>query len=169
MKEYSQDEIEHLITCPKEVFEPPRKDMKRVRGYRRNDMKLRSTDGDHEFAVFMRINDKFPENFSIGLMYFPIGERGSICLLRFNGPHGDFISEDDSPNTHFLHHIHKADSDNISAGLRGERGAVKTKDYGSYDEALENFLQTTNIMNRMDWFPDFREQRFHFGNQDDEK
>lgn len=169
MKEYSQEEIERLITCPKEIFDPPRKDMKRVRGYRRNDMKLRSTKGEHEFAVFMRINDKFQENFSIGLMYFPTGERGSVCLLRFNGPHGDFISEDDSPKTHFLPHIHKADSDNISAGLRGERGAIKTEDYASYDEALQKFIQTINIINVMDYFPDYREPRFHFGIQDDAK
>ena len=44
-------------------------------------MRLRSQSDDREFSVFMRINEAFQENFSIGLEYSPSDERGSFCLL----------------------------------------------------------------------------------------
>ena len=91
MKQYTQNELDDLISCEKEIYDPPKQDMREERGSRRNNMGLRSLDGSREFSVFMRINEDFPENFSIGLEYHPQEERGSICLLRCNGPHGDFF------------------------------------------------------------------------------
>lgn len=61
MKKYSQEEIEGLIKCKKRVTDPPRKEMKAERGSLRNDIQLESLDGKIGFAVFMRINERFPE------------------------------------------------------------------------------------------------------------
>ena len=100
MKNYSQGEIDGLITCKKRITDPPRKEMKADRGSLRNDMQLESLDGKMEFAVFMRINERFPENFSIGLNFIPRDEPGSFCLLRYNGPHGEHVNtpiEEDHP------------------------------------------------------------------------
>ncbi len=78
MTTYSQQDIERLISCAKVISDPPRKEMRVERGSRRNDMRLRSQEGELEFSVFMRVNDDFPENFSIGLEY-----RAARCAQQY--------------------------------------------------------------------------------------
>lgn len=92
VKKYSQGDLDELIACPKRIIEPPRKEMKSERGSLRNDMQLESLDGKFGFAVFMRINERFPENFSVGLNVVPKNEPGSFCVLRYNGPHGEHVN-----------------------------------------------------------------------------
>lgn len=153
MKKYSQEEIEELIACPKKIAEPPRKEMKAERGSLRNDMELESLDGTMGFSVFMRINEGFPENFSIGLNFVPRDEPGSFCLLRYNGPHGEHVNmplEDEHP--HFGYHIHKAKAEFIDEGMLPEKYAEITKTYASYEEALYHFLKTTNIQDVEQYF-----------------
>ena len=155
MTTHSQQDIEHLISCAKVICDPPRKEMRVERGSRRNDMRLRSQEGDLEFSVFMRINDDFPENFSIGLEYRAPDERSSICLLRCNGPHGEFVGGPES--AHFLHHIHKAKPGNLEARLKAERGGERTDAYDSYLEALRYFLKVVNVTNADEFFPNLRQ------------
>lgn len=157
MKTYSQEEIDNLIVCPKVITEPPRKEMRLERGSRRDNMALRSTDGDLEFSVFIRINEDFPENFSIGLNYSPQDERGTICLLRCNGPHGNFLGSLAFPASHFSCHVHRAKADNIEAGLRAERGGKLVEGYASYRDALAFFLRETNVINATEYFPELNQ------------
>jgi len=49
-----KDEIDQLIQCPKNITDPPKKEMQLIDGNWRNDMKLQSVDGEHDFSVFMR-------------------------------------------------------------------------------------------------------------------
>jgi hypothetical protein len=153
LREYSKEEIERLIGMPKQIVEAPKKKWRSESGSRRNDMTLRSEDGGLEFAVFMRINEKFAENFSIGLEYLPKDEPGRFCLLRCNGPHGLFIGGPDLPS-HFLYHVHKAKPENIKEGRRPEWGGEAVKDYASFEEALGYFLKRINAANADEHFPD---------------
>lgn len=162
MKVLSQAEIEQLIGCPKEISEPPKKEMRLEKGSLRNNMRLRSTVGEMEFTVFMRVNEDFHEDFSIGLDYHPADERGSTCLLRCNGPHGEFLGNPELPHTHFHFHIHKAKFQNMEAGLRAERGGEKTEAYASYEQALQYFLQVINVTNADKFFPDRRQLALAF-------
>lgn len=153
MKKYSQEEIEGLITCKKRITDPPRKEMKADRGSLRNDIQLESLDGKMGFSVFMRINERFPENFSIGLNFIPRDEPGSFCLLRYNGPHGE---HDNTPieegHPHFGYHIHSAKAALIEAGILPERYAEITGTYASYKEALFQFLKIINIQDAEQYF-----------------
>lgn len=158
MKRYSQEEIEKLIACAKQIVDPPRKEMKADRGSLRNDMQLETIDGAIGFWVFMRINERFPENFSIGLNVIPKDEPGSFCVLRYNGPHGEHVNagfEEEHP--HYGYHIHQAKADFMDSGLLSEKYAEITESYASYEEALFNFLKTTNIQNADEYF-DFRQR-----------
>lgn len=47
----------------------------------RNGMKLKSTDGELEFSVFMRKNEMFHENFSIGLVFHPKDDPQEVHLI----------------------------------------------------------------------------------------
>jgi len=156
MEKYSQEEIEGLITCKKQVIEPPRKEMKADRGSLRNDIQLESLDGKIGFAVFMRINERFPENFSIGLNFIPRDEPGSFCLIRYNGPHGE---HDNAPieegHPHFGYHIHNAKAELIETGILPEKYAEITERYASYKEALFQFLKIINIQNAEQYFDNF--------------
>jgi len=88
MRTFTDDELESLILCPKQVDEPPRREMRLDGKHKRNDMTLKSMDGKHCFRVFMRQSEEFSENFSVGLVYLPSEEPGSFQLIRCNGQHG---------------------------------------------------------------------------------
>lgn len=153
MKTWTQAELDELISCPKQVVDPPRKEMRSERGRRQNDMTLTSLDGERRFSVFMRINEQFPENFSIGLIYDPRDEPGDLALLRCNGPHGEYNNSPmENPQPHFDYHIHRAKADDINAGLSRLK-AESTNAYASFPEALQHFLKLANIINVEAYFP----------------
>lgn len=87
-RRYTQDEIDDLIALPKIVTDPPRRDIRLDRGHQRNDFRLTDGDGKLHFRAFLRRNEDFPENFSIGLVFLPGDVSGELPLLRCNGPHG---------------------------------------------------------------------------------
>jgi len=145
---FSDQEIEKLIACAKRIVEPPKKEMQLVGGHWRNDMKLQSDDGEYDFSVFMRKDEDFEENFSIGLIYNPRDIRGEISLFRCNGPHGPHVYFDH----HDLFHIHKATQENLASGIRAERTAYITKEYASYQDALGYFIKKCNILDSEKYF-----------------
>jgi len=152
MGNYTQIELDALITCLKQVIEPPRQDMRLERGHLRNDLKLQSDD-DKVFTVFIRINEKFKENFSIGLTYHPIDEPRSICLLRCNGRHGEHINNPEAEmHPHFGYHVHVARADMLNIGQLPERYAELTSDYASYEEAMIYFIRRVNILEAHKFF-----------------
>ena len=137
--------------------------MRAERGHQRKDMTLRSLDGEWRFSVFMRVNERFPENFSVGLIYDPRDEAGDLTLLRCNGPHGEHDplattgdyrnSPMEDPQPHFGYHIHRARADVINAGLAPLKFAELTEAYASFPEALHHFLRLINIVAAEAYFP----------------
>ena len=159
---YTTEKIDELISCPKTITEPSKKEMKVENGHKSNDMELTSKDGKLMFSVFLRVNIDFPENFSIGLRYLPEEERGSICLLIFNDPHGVFESYGKIPTSHFVPHIHKAKTENIEAGLRPEKDGELTEKFVTYEQALPYFLQTINVIDAEVHFPNITQNTLDF-------
>jgi hypothetical protein len=141
MATFNQNELDALISCPKHISEAPKREMKLFGANWRNDAKLVASDGliKGEFIVFMRKNEDFPENFSIGLIYHPQDERGEIVLFRCNGPHGCFNNDIEQVHPHFDYHIHKASENAIEAGYAPEKFADRTTEYASFEEALQLF------------------------------
>ena len=76
MPTLTEQNIADLIACPKEVVDPPRREMEGR--MKRNEMTLRSADKKPEFRVFLRQAEEFLENFSIGLVYLPHEEPGEL-------------------------------------------------------------------------------------------
>ena len=146
MANYRQQDIDELISCLKLVLESPKPVLKLMNGHWRNDARLMADKIKGEFLMFMRINEDFPENFSVGLKYVPNDERGEIDLLRCNGQHGVFNGSGFKPNqAHWEYHIHRADEAAIVAGLRPEKYAVKTAEYASFEEAVQYFVMAVNL------------------------
>lgn len=115
-------------------------------------MTLESFDKQAEFTVFMRINEQFPENFSVGLNYHPKDEPRTIPLLRCNGPHGEHVNNPLDPQPHFGCHIHRATADALNTSLSPEVVAELTRRYASYEEALSFFMNHVNITNAGEYF-----------------
>ena len=159
-----KDEIDQLIQCPKNITDLPQKEMQLIDGNWRNDMKLKSVDDEHDFSAFIRKNEDFEENFSMGLIYYPKHIRGEIHLLRCNGPHGPHVLFDH----HDRCHIHKANPDNFVLGTKAERTAYITKEYASFQDALGYFLKKCNIKDVDKHFHDVF-QRELFPRNGDEK
>lgn len=133
---------------PKKIVVRPRKEMKLQNRHYRNDMKLKSSDEQYEFSVFMRKHADFNENFSIGLVFHPHHEPKEYELIRCNGPHGwHFLFEH-----HEASHIHIANEKNIREGLKENRDAHVTTGYSTYEDGLIFFLRKCNIVNASEYF-----------------
>ena len=144
MEKLTDDLINKLIQCPKQVVEPPKREMKAERGNKRNGMRLHSVDDQLDFSVFVRVNERFLENFSVGLRYHP-KEGPSCLLLRCNGPHGPQRDLGNYSHEHFDFHVHKAKAqcdDSTNAELIAER----TDGYGSCEQAIQYMLRSVNVV-----------------------
>lgn len=157
MRTYTQEEIDYLIKCPKVITNPPKKEMVLVYGHYRNSMNLHSTDGTHNFFVFMRKHAMFAENFTIGLDYIPNDGSGHLCLLRCNGPHGGHTNELLTDTHHFGYHIHVAKDYNINNGRKSELYAELTDRYATFEDALAYFIEYCNIIDAEKYFLKFKQ------------
>ncbi|RLC45041.1 MAG: hypothetical protein DRH70_08220, partial [Candidatus Coatesbacteria bacterium] len=83
---YTDKEIDYLISCEKRVKKPPRKKMRNVQGSLRNEMTVESVEGGRLFRIFMRQNIDFNESFSIGLVFCQVTvarRYGLYALMAF--------------------------------------------------------------------------------------
>jgi hypothetical protein len=144
---YTQSEIDFLLSCPKKISDPPKPSQRLVNADFRNDMTLTASSLQGEFRAFMRQNEDFPENFSVGLIYYPNDGRPDLTLLRCNGPHGVYngSAEFDADHPHWDYHVHKADEKALDVGLKAERFAEKNTEFASYEEALDYFVRVINL------------------------
>ena len=149
---YEEEYIAKLFGCPKEILEPPAKDYKEDRGHMKKNFTLQSLDGTFLFRCFIRYNVMFPENFTIGLDFNPREEKGTICLLRCNGTHGETRQ---IPH-HASCHIHKASAESINSGLKPESNIEITEEYATIDQAIQYFINFINLKqeDRIKYFPE---------------
>lgn len=149
---YTDSLIKELFECEKQIIDPPAKEFKEDRGQLKKVFTLQSVDGKYVFNAFIRYNIKFSENFSVGLDYNPREEKGTLCLLRCNGAHGENIMYPHHP----YFHIHRANAKSINSGLKPESNIVQTKDYASLEQAIQYFANTINISrdDRRKYFPE---------------
>ncbi len=152
MRTYTQEDLDRLIKCEKIITTPPRKDMLLENGHYRNGMDLQSKDGTYKFSVYMRKNEKFEENFTIGLMYHPQDGTKRITLVRCNGPHGDHVNDFLGGEHHNKYHIHLAKDFNINVGKKSDIYAKTTNQYINLDEAILFFVKYCNISGSEKYF-----------------
>ncbi len=148
---YEQPHLDALVALAKRVSDPPRREMKLEFGHSRNDFRLQSCDGNHQFQAFFRRNETLKENFSLGLDYLPVdGVR--FPLLRVNGSHGENNRsfDPDHPHTHF--HIHYMVAADLEAGILRARKATISRDYASFEQAVLYFLQLVNVTEGVEHF-----------------
>lgn len=146
---------------PKQVVEPPRREMRVDRLMKRNDMTLRSADERHVFSAFLRQSDVFAENFSIGLVYHPREEPGSFTLLRCNGQHG---GERVHPH-HAFYHIHKITAADLNAGILEPKRIEQTNAYASFRQALQYFCGLVAMQDAENYFPGLSQTRLFPGDE----
>lgn len=164
---FSQDELDALIHCPKRVSQPPRREMKVEGGHSRNDFRLESVDGQHQFQAFFRRNDRLPENFSLGLNYqAPDGKH--FPLIRLNGPHGDSSFSFDPTHPHNETHIHQITAADLDAGILKPRQSRTTSEYASFEEAVGYFVRLINITGAADHFDRFLQLNLGLGDPEGE-
>jgi hypothetical protein len=148
---YTDELLQELFDCEKTIIDPPSKEYKEERGHLKKSFTLQSLDGKYSFVGFIRCNVQFNENFSVGLDYNPREEKGTICLLRCNGSHG----ETKIYPHHSAFHIHMANAETINSGLKPESNIHVTTDYASLDEAIQFYLRKINVtmQDRKNYFP----------------
>lgn len=161
----TDDDIQKLISCPKEVTNP-RARRKQIDGFERLDYQLKSIDeADYEFSIFIRRNlrPEMDNDFSCGITWCsPGGEK--LILKRYNGSshlHGNKIEKEQIGKGF---HIHTATERYIRANLKAEGFAASTSRYKTVDGALDCLVKdcnvaglatTADITNQLGLFDDF--------------
>lgn len=148
---FTEEFLKELITCPKMIVDAPL-EMKQGRsGFLKKAFILKSVDGQYNFSGFINQNLTFSENFSIGLVYNPKEEKGTIGLLRCNGAHGGTIHH---PH-HASCHIHTSTADGINNGVKSEDRIELTKEYLTIEDAIQYFVKRINVdsIDRQKYFP----------------
>ena len=153
-------EIESLVRLPKNIVsKTPAVGYWNENLHRRCELELTANSSpDTEFTVFIRQNDKFIENFSIGLRYKTKDRTlGTITLVRYNGPHGE---TNRGPGGHFGRpHIHRVTARELAEGNREpqERHRDITDRYSTFEEALSVFFRDITTSNYLDYFGELRQ------------
>ncbi|MBI5857401.1 MAG: hypothetical protein HZB42_07095 [Sphingobacteriales bacterium] len=138
---YTPELIEELINCQKKITEGV-KTSPWGRGYTKKEFKLSSIDDQYLFRGFMNQNDAFQEDYSIGLVYEPKGEKGRVCLLRVNGLHGGTKV---IPH-HAYCHEHTALAEDLNNGIKREKNIIKVDNYTTMEEAIQHYVKRINIV-----------------------
>ena len=155
-------DIQELIRLPKKIADKtPSAGYRDEDGHKRCELDLQAmSDDSRTFVVFIRKNNRFIENFTIGLRYHT-GDKtlGTITLLRYNGPHGESRPQTDG---HYAKpHIHRVTEAEIASGSRQpqERHREITDRYSTFEEALYVFFDDIAITNLVEYFPDALQMR----------
>jgi hypothetical protein len=111
----SEDFIQELIICSKNVIKADRRKMTLENRSYRNNLSLISLDKRFTYKMFMRRSDEFIEDFSVGLIWTNANKHidinKDIILLRCQGPHdGKKPYECDC---HHSFHVHKISLNDI--------------------------------------------------------
>ena len=162
----TDQDIVNLIRTPKVIgIKTPASAYRQEHGHKRCDMDLQATSDDmKKFVVFIRQNDKFIENFSIGLRY-QTGDNDlrTITLTRYNGPHGETSRYSDD---HYAKpHIHRITASDIASGSTQpqERHREITDRYMTYQQALRTVFADIGVTNYEAYFPELLQARLFNG------
>ena len=163
----TQQRIQELIKLPKIIVRRrPSHGYREESGSRRCDLDLRSHgQDDGTFAVFIRQNLQFAENFSIGLRYRADLPLGAITLVRYNGPHGESSR---APDGHYAKpHIHRITQQEITSGSTQpqERDRAITDQYATLEQALWVFFNHANVSNHNEYFREIAQMSLFDGHQ----
>ena len=172
-------EIKELVECSKKIEEKnPREGYKANGAYKRCDLTLSSAENMPdktkdsvsqkiedskksddsnilEFHVFIRQNQNYMENFSIGLIYKFSGFKNGLNFVRYNGPH-----DSDSKIPHHLYpHIHQMTEEDIQSGSLNPKPTKvkKTNKYNSLEEGLVVFFKDIKVINWREYFPELEQ------------
>jgi len=152
----TDDLITKLITEEKTITELPKKDFKVENQHLRNDFQLTSSDGVRKYSVFMRQHIIFKENFSIGLV-FHSEEGTSYNLFRCNGNHGEVAVDILNPVPHYGYHTHKITAELLENNINDPKQNDLTKEYASYEQAMNYFCRYANVKDADKYFPDINQ------------
>ena len=152
----TNNQIAALVSAPKRITDrKPTVGYRIDRGNQRCDLELESvSDPKQRFAVFVRQNLEFVENFSVGLMFHSDHPRlKTFQLIRYNGPHGESSFDDDG---HYSHpHIHYMREVELSRGHSRPEPRLRelTNRFATFEQALICFFTDTSVEDYLHYFP----------------
>lgn len=152
----TNNQIDALVSAPKRITDrKPTEGYRLDRGHQRCDLELESIrDPKQRFAVFVRQNLEFVENFSVGLRYRSDHPRyKTLTLVRYNGPHGERSRSEDGHHSH--PHIHYMRESEFGRGHNNPEPRCRklTDRFATLEQALICFFTDTSVEDFVIHFP----------------
>jgi hypothetical protein len=146
----SQERLNELISCPKDITPSQRQKFEEINGSRRLNLKLYSEKANLYFQIFLRQNTMLLENFSVGLIWEACEVPADIIILRCNGLHGG----NKNCEHHCVPHIHRLNLELATIDIFKEDDVELTTEYTTFDSAIYYFCTMCNIQNAAKYFPE---------------
>lgn len=145
----TDDFINNLISCQKNVINVERREMKEENRSFKNNIYLLSVDNKYKFRMFMRQSSSFIEDFSVGLMWLNANEyvnvKKEIILIRCQGPHDG--KKEIGFDTHHSFHTHVFTTDDFESKRYEKPSNRNTNEkFSSFEEAIIYFINNCGIM-----------------------
>lgn len=142
----SDSEIATLISEPKPLPENY-KSLMRLRpkkGHRERDLDLAGNNG-HDFRIIQRQSEFNALDFSVILVYRPLGTNELFFLRRYNGRSHEHTNSIEG-ETFYSFHIHQATERYQDLGAKEAAYASPTTEYGTIDEAVEKMFAECSFL-----------------------
>lgn len=151
--------IEEYIACPKVIERKRRPAFKAENRHYRMDIDLVCPDCSNvKMSMFLRKSMEFNEDFTVGLRLEGPNEylEHTIVILRYQGPHGGQSDTKTMKDLHNSFHIHEYTA--TDAQCRRKKASYKgAAGFGSFEEAIVQFLKRCNISDPNGIFDEERE------------
>lgn len=139
--------IARLLEIPKTVKHRPKKARSKP-GHHQWEWQIDSVDGVYCFAVYARLSQDNPEDFSCGIRWvMPTGE--DLILMRCNGPSHIHVNRLERSRLEFIAHRHLATERYLRAGLSVDGYAEPCAEFMTISQALQVVARKCSIEGTM--------------------
>ena len=152
----TNSKIRELVNEPKQINQSVYSLMKSMKPKRdgspqilRNSFKFPRQNGKGEWRLYVRLNLKYPMDFSCGLELIPENREQGFRLRRYNGK-SHFHTNQLERDTFQDFHIHIATEKYQHSRYKDDHYAERTDRYGEFKEALECLFKDCKIEGKIE-------------------
>lgn len=147
--------VEDLLQCGKYINKKRRPEFQIDQRHYRMNIDVECDLQDIKMTMFLRRLIAYPEDFTVGLRVELPNHFAdhTVVLVRFQGPHGGQSGQKSMNDLHNSYHVHLYTQEDL---LRHRRMASYKGEgnFGSFEQAIDEFLTYCNIEDRYGIFDD---------------
>ncbi len=155
--------VESLLQCKKYINKKRKPEFQIDQRHYKMNIELECDSPNIKMTMFLRKLIAYPEDFTIGLRIDPpnLFSDHTVVLVRFQGPHGGQSEQRSMEDLHNNYHVHLYTQEDL-VRHRKMASYKEAGNFGSFEQAIDEFLTYCNIEDRYGIFDDDRQRARQF-------